>query len=357
VQQPPLAEEVQQTDPGDDRDGGQEPAGDRAGKEDEVRLPAAALVTLFLAVGVTGAYSYVHDYYVYRGFPAATDPAGVPAGQVQFVHFYSPALHQRRVSVVYTPPGYPGEAARGVRFPVLYLLHAPPGHPENYIKAGALNVRLDELILAHRIPPYIVVMPNGRSGTYGNDTEWANTPRAGRWEDYLLDVARGVDRRYSTIRSRRARAIAGLSEGGYAAANVALHHLRTFGAFESWSGYFVQTPTLSFGGASPALLRANSPLDYVAGLRREIRRLGLHAYLYQGAHDDVSRVRLRRFVQRLRQAGAVVGWHVYHGGHNWALWRSQLPHMLIWIGDVFARAEGRAAVQGPGHTLVARVGA
>jgi S-formylglutathione hydrolase FrmB len=33
------------------------------------------------------------------------------------------------------------------------------------------------------------------------------------------------------------RAIGGLSEGGYGAINIALHHPREFSVVESWSGY------------------------------------------------------------------------------------------------------------------------
>jgi hypothetical protein len=50
--------------------------------------------------------------------------------------------------------------------------------------------------------------------------------------------------------------------------------------FESWSGYFTQTPTGVFGGATPALLDANSPAAYVRALAPRIRRLGLCAWLY-----------------------------------------------------------------------------
>ena len=46
-----------------------------------------------------------------------------------------------------------------------------------------------------------------------------------------------VDRRYRTIRSGSGRAIGGLSEGGYGALNIGLHHPGRFRVIESWSGY------------------------------------------------------------------------------------------------------------------------
>ena len=42
---------------------------------------ALALALAFLATGIYGAYAYVHNYSVYRGFPPPSDPHGVPAGR------------------------------------------------------------------------------------------------------------------------------------------------------------------------------------------------------------------------------------------------------------------------------------
>ena len=39
--------------------------------------PIVLLAAVFLAVGSYGAWAYVHNYQLYRGFPAPSDPAGV----------------------------------------------------------------------------------------------------------------------------------------------------------------------------------------------------------------------------------------------------------------------------------------
>jgi enterochelin esterase-like enzyme len=311
------------------------------------RWLAVPLAALFLGSGAYGAWSYVHDYEVYRGFAPATDPHGVPRGTVRNVVFFSHALRQRRNYTVYTPPGYAAAAARGARFPVLYLLHAPPGRPENYFDVGGLSVRMDVLIKRRRIHPFLIVAPYGRTNAYGSDAEWANA-RAGRFESFVLDTVRSVDARFSTIRSRSERMIAGLSEGGYGAANIALRNLGTFGSFESWSGYYVQTPTGVFAGLPPSLLEANSPAFYINRRVPAIRRLGLRAFVYQGDRDDVSASAMWRFVSDLRAAGADVRAAVYPGKHNWALWRAHLGGMLVFAGRTFAAAAegtGRAAHQ------------
>jgi enterochelin esterase-like enzyme len=295
-----------------------------------------AVVMAWTAMGGLGAWSYGHDYYVYRGFPPPHESAGVERGRLVHVNFWSPALHHRRYYVIYLPPGYDRAAARGVRFPVLYLLHAPPGHPENYVLAGAMDVRYDLLLARHRIRPFLVAIPNGRTGSYGSDTEWANAA-AGRYEDFLLDTVRAVDSQWSTLHSRRARMIAGLSEGGYGATNVALHHPGVFGSFESWGGYYVQTPTGVFAGQPRSLLDQNSPISYLLTHAIALRRTPLHGFLYQGTHDDVPAPTMLRFAALMRGAGSPVHAAVYPGGHNWRLWRRHFPAMLRYASSVLER--------------------
>ncbi len=191
-------------------------------------------------------------------------PVGVAAGKVVKVNFFSPALGRRRSYLIYLPPGYSAAAARGTRFPVLYFLHGSPGWPSLVLNAGHLGVDADVLLHQHRIRPFLIVMPDGRNGTFRSDTEWANT-RHGRYEGFVLDVVRAVDSRWSTIANRGGRALSGNSEGAYAAINLTLRDLNTFAVAESWSGYV--KPTVKngpFAGEPAAQIAANDPALYLA---------------------------------------------------------------------------------------------
>jgi enterochelin esterase-like enzyme len=284
---------------------------------------------LWIFLGVYGAWLYVHHYDLYRGFPPPTEPAGIPHGRAETVGFWSEALGQQRQYLIYLPPGY--RSTR--RYPVLYLLHAPVGKAKNYIYAGGLGVRVDKLLARGAIKPFLTVIPEGHTALFGTDHEWANA-HDGRYEDFVLDTVRAVDGRWSTIPDRNARMLAGLSAGGYGAVNVALHHLDVFGSFESWSGYFTQTPTLTFKGASRAQLRYNSPANYLPVVAPEIRSLGLHAYLYQGRTDDVPVSAMFAFGRALQADGAHVRMAAYGGKHNWALWRAHFSQMLRYASGV-----------------------
>jgi enterochelin esterase-like enzyme len=300
-----------------------------------LRRAAALVATGWLAAGLSGAYAYLHSYAVRRGFPAISAAAGVPRGTLETVRFHSPAIGADNRYEIYLPPHYASAAAAGRRFPVLYLLHGSPGALTAFTTIGVANIRMDTLIARHRIRPMILVMPAGQEGL-GGDTEWANTGD-GRWMDFVLDVVHDVDRRFATLAGRRDRGIAGISEGAYAAVNIALHHLGMFSVAESWSGYYRQTPTGPFAGASIQALRANSPADYVASLAPRIRRLGLRAWLFQGRIDWHSPQRLRTFATALHAAGADVRYGFFPGGHDWGLWRAQTPRMLLAAAHWFSR--------------------
>jgi enterochelin esterase-like enzyme len=316
------------------------------------RTLVALVVAAWLVGGLSAGYAYVHSYVLRRGFPALTTPAGIARGTIRKVRFYSPAIGRENSYLVYLPPGYARQAAAGRRFPVVYMLHGSPGAANAFTRIDAIDVRLNTLIARHRIRPLIAVMPAGQQGL-SVDNEWANAG-AGRWEDFVLNVVHNVDRRFATIANRRHRALAGLSEGAYGALNIGLHHLGLFSVIESWSGYFVQTPTGPFRAATAAQLAANSPADYVPALARRIHRLGLRAWLLQGRTDWRSPTEIQAFARELHAAGADVRVGFFPGGHDWGLWRAQTPRMLIAVDRWFRQRPREHGFGSIGHALTRR---
>jgi enterochelin esterase-like enzyme len=312
------------------------------------RRVAIGLSAVVLALGLYGAWSYVHNYLVYRGFPPPNDPTGVPAGSLRQVGFYSPALGRRDTYLVYLPHGYAQEAARGARFPVLYLLHGTYSQAMHFIDVGKVGVDLDKLLAEHQIRPFLVVMPATSDGTIHDDMEWANTSD-GRFEDAVLDIVRNVDSGFSTIRARSGRAIGGLSMGGYGAVNIAFHHPSTFGTLESWSGYFTQTRTGPFVGASRRSLRHNSPAFYARAFRRRLSWFDFHLLLYGGRGDPLTHQEAP-FAHELRRLGMHVRAFYPVGRHNWKLWRSEMPLALRYASrwlTVRGSPGGRAGTPSP----------
>jgi len=298
------------------------------------------LAVAWLAVGLFGVGAYVGDYVRFRGFAPPRDPPGVDVGRVERIRFYSPAVRAWKYYLIYLPPGYRAAAARGVRFPVLYLLHGGPSIPEDYIRIGAVAVNYDVELDAGRVRPVLIVMPYGRLHAGPPDTEWSNT-HEGRYEDLVLDSVHAVDERWPTLTDRRRRMLAGFSTGAYAAANVTLHHLPVFGSFESWSGYFVEDRKAAFKTESDAVLLRNSPALYVSSLRAELRRFPVIGSLYQGRADH-EKTYMVAFAHRLRAAGGRVAYAFYPGKHSWRLWRYRMRYELRYASQVLTRPAHRA---------------
>jgi enterochelin esterase-like enzyme len=288
-----------------------------------------ALALGLLAVGLFGAYRYVDNYWLYRGFAPPSDPSYVKArGTATRFYLASPALGGRTQPVdVYLPPGYATHTA--LRYPVLYLLHGFPGRPGAFLKTVRAGVVEDELLAKHKLRPLILVMPFGSTGSF-TDEEWANgVGKDSAWETFVArDVVRAVDRRYRTIRSGTARALAGLSEGGYGALNIALHHPGEFRVIESWSGYSRADDVGSVFGRRPDLLAYNSPLLTLGAAAPALRRAHTFFWFYTGT-DDKLRGQNAAFSAALTAAHLPHRFFVVRGGHNWALWRGNAARALL----------------------------
>ena len=214
---------------------------------------------------------------------------------------------------------------------MLYLLHGTVSNALHYINVGRVGVNLDELLAAGRIRPFLIVMPESSDGSFIDDTEWANTSH-GSYESAVMNAVQQVDQHWPTIAKRSARAIAGLSMGGYGALNIGLHHLDTFGTIESWSGYYKQTRTGVFANATPAQLSFNSPAAYAKTIRPALQRLPLRVFLYSGAQDHLTHLQ-PGFAQELRRLGATVRTAEPPGVHDWRLWRTEMPAALRIAGN------------------------
>lgn len=281
----------------------------------------AVLGALFLVGGLYGADGYVANFLTYRGFDPPREPAWVAhPGTAQKVDVTSPALGGRGQEVyVYLPSGYTSHPTK--RYPVVYLLHGFPGRPLAWLETLRMGVIDDSLGARGRAQPTILVMPFGSTGTF-TDKEWVDGAAPGNgWGTFVSrDVVRYVDAHYRTVRARAARAIVGLSEGGYGAIDIALHHPDEFSVVESWSGYERPDKLRSIFGPKLQLLARNDPQTQLPRVAPDLRRLQTYFWFYSGT-EDRFRTQNRAFARELATARVPHHFFESFGGHNWALWR------------------------------------
>jgi enterochelin esterase-like enzyme len=229
----------------------------------------------------------------------------------------SVALGGRVHALVVLPAGY---ATNGKRYPVVYFLHGLPADSSSY--RG--NAWLAE-VAAH-VGQSILVEPQGaRDGDA--DAEYLNWGGNRNWSSYVArELPRYIDSHFRTIRSRAARAIVGVSAGGYGAAMLGVNHLDEFSVVESWSGYFHATdPTGTKAIVAPASANVHNLLAHLAA--DEQRRATFFGF-YIGRADTRFRAENEHFADELSAAGIGHVFALYAGGHETALWRSQAERWL-----------------------------
>ena len=251
---------------------------------------------------------------------------------------------------VYLPPGYETSA---LRYPVVYVLHGGGGDQGNWVTNGDIQAMLDERVAANPADAVIAVMPDGRSGQWYDSYD-------GRWriETYVLDhVVPYVDARLRTIPDRSARAITGLSNGGYGSMHFAARRpdlLVAAGAMSSNMGAYgfklgtqVDGPAY-YPGHLPEELAGNLDgvdltIDIAASCSSDLTVDLCARLLVDAAFLPANRT----FVDRLRALEHVgaLEYRETEGSHAWRWWtpwlrERHLPFLLARLHDPVADPSG-----------------
>jgi enterochelin esterase-like enzyme len=279
---------------------------------------------------------------------AAAAPTRPPATSLR-----SAALAGTESFAIALPPRY---ASRTRRYPVIYVLHGLPAGPGSYMSLPIARMAATAAAAGH---PSIVVAPQGaRRGD--RDGEWHDWGRGRDWETAVSsELVRYVDRHWRTIPDRRARAIIGMSAGGYGAMIIGLHHPESYAVVEAWSGYF--QPTTPDGSAvlnlaDAAADRAASAHSFVSCMAAMTPAARPYIGFYIGAQDNYrSFIADNRTLDRELTAAKVSHrFAIYPGAHKGSFWAS---HERDWLSDavshlarvVKAPGSDRGAVKADGR--------
>lgn len=282
----------------------------------------------------------------------ASGPAGGPAthraARVRVVDdsVKSAALGGRWMKYrVLLPPTYDAGARR---YASLYLLHGYGGAFSNW----ETHTRL-----ADHLAPYdlVIVLPEGQNSYYVNATAFP----AERFETYIQDdLVKDVESKYRVMPARYARAIGGLSMGGYGALKSGLRRPAQFAVVGSMSGAVGAGRSLEATAptepASPAQDAARERTNALLGPPGSPERAGNdlfalvessdagklpYLYLDCGTEDALLDAN-REFVAQLRRRKAAYEYHEMPGGHTWDYWDRRVVAFL----DVLSR---RVPMGGP----------
>jgi enterochelin esterase-like enzyme len=260
-----------------------------------------------------------------------------------------PKSHISRNVYVYLPPQYFQKSYAHYKFPAIELLHGSPGSPSAWVDVLDVIPTFLNLLASHQAAPAVLVMPDTDGGARYS-LQCLNNP--GGIQD-MTYVAREVPAEIARILRvqppGKAWGVAGYSEGGYCAANIALNEPGFYGYAGILSGYFTparsQVPEGGKPGAKPVktyvfagyptLAARNSPLLYITHVPVGVFLPNFWLAAGAGDRGDVAIAQHFQQLANIRQANIPLD--AIPGGHTGAVWRAALNPMLAWMTPQLAQ--------------------
>lgn len=244
----------------------------------------------------------------------------VPHGTVSKVWYHSDALDLNRRLTVYTPAGY---ETSDKRYPVLYLLHGMGGDENAWSELGRTTQIMDNLVAQGKAKPMIVVMTNGNAdleaapgeSSLGFTIPNMNLPKTmeGSFESAFPEVVKFIDKTYRTQASKKNRAIAGLSMGGFHSMHISKQYPDMFNYVGLFSAAIIPNKDVK------------SPIydDLEEKLKTQFAKCPALYWIGIGTTDFLYKEN-EEYRKMLDDKGYKYTYYETGGGHIWKNWRIYL---------------------------------
>jgi S-formylglutathione hydrolase FrmB len=277
---------------------------------------------------------------------------GHAQGRIDCNALQSRMLGQTVHYCVILPPGYDaattGHSPR--RYPVLYFLHGLGDDEQTLFKGGGWDL-IEDLRQKGRISDFLVIAPEGKRSFFINSADG----RVSYGEFFIREFIPYIESHYSIRRERSARAISGVSMGGYGALRFAFAYPKLFSSVSAQSAALIaqsprQTETIPMLTPLSGLLGAvfgnpvdlhhwnqNSPFVLAKQNRALIRSTKLSIYFNCGREDEFGFEKGAEELHRQLQAeGIEHEYHLYPGNHDAGYFLAHLGETLMFHSRVFA---------------------
>ncbi len=240
---------------------------------------------------------------------------------------------------VYLPDGYD---TSGKDYPVLYLLHGARGWHRNWAEMGDLRTIADEAIASGFALPMIIVMPDASGeGKSRVDKNMGYFDMPGwQYEKFFFEeFIPAVESTYRIKGDKKHRAVSGLSMGGGGSAVYAQRHPDMFSSACPLSGLLSELPPVRrgrYGADFEESAERMSPVVFLSGMTADQAEAMRTVRWYVDCGDDDFLVDCNiDFFRLMRSNDIPVEFRIRNGAHNWAYWRTALPHVLAFISTGF----------------------
>ena len=239
----------------------------------------------------------------------------------------SQILNQPVHYCVLLPPGYDTSSKR--TYPVLYYLHGLGENEQTLFQTGGWNL-IDDLHRQSKIGDFLIATPEAKASFYVNSADG----RVRYGDFFLREFILRIEGKYHVRRELAARAISGVSMGGYGALRFAFAYPDMFSAVSAQSAALMtatpQELTAAIRAGSPVVTllgpvfgnpidvahwNANSPFVLAQRNKAAIKHLAI--YFNCGREDGFQFDTGAKALDRQLQAeGIKHDFHLYPGDHS-----------------------------------------
>ena len=247
---------------------------------------------------------------------------------VDTISIYSNSMFKNVKCVVITPNNYNTSRAK---YPVVYLLH---GYSGKYSDWAVKDVELQKLADENQL---MIVCPDGAFSSWYFDSPIDLTMH------YETNVAEEIpayiDSVYHTIKSRKARAITGLSMGGHGGLFLGFRHADIFGACGSMSGALnISQIPQKFDlqkRLGDTIVNHQKYMDWsVINIIEKYPQDSL-AILFDCGVDDFFIDMNRQTHEKMLQLKIPHDYIERPGQHNWDYWQESIKYQLLFFREYF----------------------
>ncbi|RZS90274.1 S-formylglutathione hydrolase FrmB [Motilibacter rhizosphaerae] len=238
--------------------------------------------------------------------------------------------HLTGAAYVYLPPEYFSPRWAGVRFPVAVWLAGYPGSGDTIVQHLDLVQAMQTEVDLHHAQPMVLVMMSPTLAP-PRDTECADVPHGPQVRTYFeRDLPQLLESRYRVARARTGWAVDGISTGGFCAATLLLHDPQRYATGVSVSGYYsalLDGTTGALYAGSQALRDDNDPLWLLA--HRPAPPVAL--LITASRQEKEVYAQSLALLRAARAPMTVDARFVQSGGHNYTVFRAEVPAVLDWL--------------------------
>jgi S-formylglutathione hydrolase FrmB len=247
---------------------------------------------------------------------------------------------------VLLPPGY--DSAPPKHYPVLYFLHGLGEDEQTLFKTGGWNL-IEDLRQQHKIGDFLIVTPEARASFYINSAGGKV-----RYSDFFLqEFIPYIEGKYRIRRERKARAITGISMGGYGALRFAFAYPKMFSAVSAQSAALMTESPQELNAAMRSGTRLGNLMGPVFGNPIDVRHWNennpielakknkaalstLAIYFNCGRNDDYDFEVGATALDKLLQAEHIKHeFHLYPGNHSASYFAAHIGEVMEFHSKMF----------------------